>query len=198
MCMARATLRTPLLSTKGRLSWMNPLNKTISITFNPLPNFAKKVFQAIFQLKEKLRSRGIHIFWNSLTKSTDFKPKMLMLLESKLLETKPGPIASASPRKCCRNTRSNGFRSGETGKSPHAGRNGPMMIENRSSQRSYHRWCLNEVASHGRWFRTKLYPIKNEDKVWRIYILLYFKTARSCTGLKKSLSIGFVLWRAVM
>ena len=62
---------------------MNPLNMIISITFNPLQNFAKRASQAVFQPKEKRRSGGIHNSWNSLTKSACSKLKMLVLLKIK-------------------------------------------------------------------------------------------------------------------
>ena len=67
----------------------------MSITFNHLQSIAKRAFQAVFQPKEKLRSGRIHSFWNLLSKSTGSEPKMLLLPKSKLLETKPGAIASA-------------------------------------------------------------------------------------------------------
>ena len=62
------------------------------MTFNTLQNFAEMAFQIVSRPKEKLLSDGIHDFWNPLIKSTGSKPKMLLLLKSKLLETNPGAL----------------------------------------------------------------------------------------------------------
>lgn len=171
--------------------------------FNPLSHFSKRVFQADCQLIKSMRFDKIHNFWNSKSTFISSNEKTLLLLRLKRSKLKRSKaklviIEPVSRRRVCSNTNSNEFDSDEIEKSRLAKRSVSMTMRIRTSWRFYHEWCQNVIVSHERWFQTKLYSRKKEDKSSKIFVLLHLKTAQFYIDLKKSQSRMFALWRAVL